>query len=169
MARSSGPCAERAPRSGHRRHPDADNGRLRVRPAVAGRSCHRRDARYLLHGHVSSTRRIGWHAKCGVTHILTKPTEPERILRTVEEVLGLALPTESAPLPPEVAGEHLRLLTNTLLRKRGRVGGDQSAAHRTRRRRPFPGSGARPAASAEDLLPYRAGNDRCPVRRPGHA
>jgi len=55
--------------------------------------------------------------KCGVTHLLIKPMEPEAILRTVDEVLALARFSAPLPAPPEVDREHLRMLTDTLVRK----------------------------------------------------
>lgn len=58
---------------------------------------------------------------CGVTHILFKPSEPEDVLRVVEEALRLR---PAAPaVKPEVAGEtgfdheHLRLVTDKLSQK----------------------------------------------------
>jgi len=55
--------------------------------------------------------------KCSVTHLLTKPMEPEAILRTVEEVLALSRSSAPLPVPPEVDQEHRRMLTDTLVRK----------------------------------------------------
>jgi PAS domain S-box-containing protein len=50
---------------------------------------------------------------CGVTHILTKPSEPGVVLRTVDVALGLAAPPPP-PLQNEFDREHLRLLTDKL-------------------------------------------------------
>lgn len=54
--------------------------------------------------------------KCGVKYLLSKPMEPEAILRTVDEVLGLGsiTPPSRAECPPEIEHEHRRLLTDTL-------------------------------------------------------
>jgi signal transduction histidine kinase/CheY-like chemotaxis protein len=55
--------------------------------------------------------------RCGVSYVLSKPCEPEDVLRTVETALGLR---EIPPAPPEFADfdrEHLRLLANTLEQK----------------------------------------------------
>jgi signal transduction histidine kinase/CheY-like chemotaxis protein len=57
---------------------------------------------------------------CGVRHILTKPSEPELILRTVHEALGLAAPVVSAP-QPDFDREHLRLMTDKLSQKVGEL------------------------------------------------
>jgi len=66
---------------------------------------------------------------CGVAHILFKPSEPEEVLRIVDEALGLIpSPGESAavsstPIGPELEDgaafdrEHLRLLTDKLSQK----------------------------------------------------
>jgi len=54
---------------------------------------------------------------CGVLHVITKPSEPEVILQTVDAALG------AKPLPPpafsyeEFDREHLRLVTDKLSRK----------------------------------------------------
>jgi signal transduction histidine kinase len=53
----------------------------------------------------------------GVSEILTKPSEPEAVIRKIEEVLGLA--QRQAPAVPGAAfdREHLRLLTDKLSQK----------------------------------------------------
>src|SRR6202023_3469964 len=49
---------------------------------------------------------------CGVSHVLTKPAEPEVVLRTVDAALGVApAPTPTVPAE-EFDREHLRLLTD---------------------------------------------------------
>jgi two-component system cell cycle sensor histidine kinase/response regulator CckA len=54
---------------------------------------------------------------CGVAHVLTKPCEPDVILRTVEAALGAA-PLPAPPAPElEFDREHLRLLTDKLSQK----------------------------------------------------
>jgi signal transduction histidine kinase/FixJ family two-component response regulator len=54
--------------------------------------------------------------KCGVRYMLSKPMDPEAMLRTVEEVLGLArvAPPPAAGCNPEIEHDHRRLLTDTL-------------------------------------------------------
>jgi PAS domain S-box-containing protein len=55
---------------------------------------------------------------CGVPHVLTKPAEPEVVLRVVNEALGKAGAPAVAEIPQEAfRDEHLRLLTDTLARK----------------------------------------------------
>src|SRR6185295_11867929 len=53
---------------------------------------------------------------CGVSHIIYKPGEPEMILRTVDEVLGLC-PQPPPPVMEEFDREHVRVLTDKLSRK----------------------------------------------------
>lgn len=53
---------------------------------------------------------------CGVLYTITKPAEPEAVLRAVDAALGIVAPP--APLPPEEFDrEHLRLLTDKLAEK----------------------------------------------------
>jgi PAS domain S-box-containing protein len=54
---------------------------------------------------------------CGVAHVLTKPCDPEVILRTVDAALGVAPPPCPPPPEPEFDREHLRLLTDKLSQK----------------------------------------------------
>jgi CheY-like chemotaxis protein len=54
---------------------------------------------------------------CGVAHVLTKPSEPEVVLRTVDAVLGLTPPPRSPAAQEEFDREHLRLLTDKLSEK----------------------------------------------------
>lgn len=55
--------------------------------------------------------------QCDVSYILTKPTEPEVILRTVSAALGLA-PLPVAPTPPEMFDrEHSQVLMDKLSAK----------------------------------------------------
>jgi PAS domain S-box-containing protein len=51
---------------------------------------------------------------CGVAHVLTKPCEPDVVLRTVDAALGVAAAPTPAPLAEEFDREHLRLLTDKL-------------------------------------------------------
>ncbi len=87
--------------------------RLRADPAVA-------DTRVIFftaHYHEPEARRLA--AACGVADVLTKPCEPEAVLRTVEAALGPAPAPASAPVPPAVAfdRDHLALLTDKLSRQ----------------------------------------------------
>jgi PAS domain S-box-containing protein len=50
---------------------------------------------------------------CGVAYILTKPAEPETVLRTVAEALGRRKPPASAP-PLQFDRDHLQMLTDKL-------------------------------------------------------
>jgi signal transduction histidine kinase/CheY-like chemotaxis protein len=54
---------------------------------------------------------------CGVNHILTKPSEPQEILNTVNEALGLAAEPIARPSFDEFDRDHLKLLTNKLSQK----------------------------------------------------
>ena len=57
---------------------------------------------------------------CGVTSVLTKPCEPEVVLRTVEAALGITAPPAAPSPSEEFDREHLRLLTDKLSQKGGR-------------------------------------------------
>jgi PAS domain S-box-containing protein len=54
---------------------------------------------------------------CGVRHILTKPAEPEEVLRVVSSVLEVEGVAPPAADPEAVRSEHLRLLNVTLAHK----------------------------------------------------
>jgi PAS domain S-box-containing protein len=54
---------------------------------------------------------------CGVPYVLTKPSEPEAILRAIEAALGPALPLISPPQPEMSSPEDLRLLATQLSEK----------------------------------------------------
>lgn len=56
-------------------------------------------------------------ATCGVQQVLTKPCEPEVIMRTVEAALNHLAPAVPAPDPDEFDREHLRLVTGKLITK----------------------------------------------------
>src|SRR5579862_9444673 len=57
-------------------------------------------------------------AACGVTEVLTKPAEPEVVLRTVEAALGQFPEAAPTPAPDEVFDrEHLHLMTDKLSEK----------------------------------------------------
>ncbi len=51
---------------------------------------------------------------CGVRHLIFKPAEPEQILATVSEALGMVKPQEETHPSSEFDREHLRLLTDKL-------------------------------------------------------
>jgi len=51
---------------------------------------------------------------CGVAHILTKPSEPEAVLRTVDAALAGATPPPAPPAQDEFDREHMRLMTDKL-------------------------------------------------------
>lgn len=56
--------------------------------------------------------------QCGVTHILTKPAEPEVILKTARVALGLSQTSVASPPAPEAFDrEHLRVITDKLAEK----------------------------------------------------
>ena len=82
--------------------------RLRADPAVG-------DTRVVFctaHYHEPEARKLA--ADCGVADVLTKPCEPEVVLRTVEAALGPAPPPAPAPPADEFDREHLHLLTDKL-------------------------------------------------------
>ena len=57
---------------------------------------------------------------CGVRHVLTKPCEPERILKIIESALASSAQPAEAPVLPETRDfdrEHLRLMTDKLVEK----------------------------------------------------
>ena len=54
---------------------------------------------------------------CGVQHIITKPSEPQLILDTVNEALGRPSALPAQPPVAEFDREHLRLMTNKLSQK----------------------------------------------------
>jgi PAS domain S-box-containing protein len=86
--------------------------RLRTEPALAGVPVVFYTATYL------EADARGLAEAVGVRHILTKPAEPETVLRLVNEVLAIQAPPPDAPLPAEAfQSEHLRLLTMTLAHK----------------------------------------------------
>jgi PAS domain S-box-containing protein len=66
------------------------------------------------HYHEQEARSLA--LSCGVSMVITKPSEPEDVLRAVESVLGLE--QQTAPEPPEYFDrEHLRVLTDKLSEK----------------------------------------------------
>jgi PAS domain S-box-containing protein len=86
--------------------------RLRAEPGLADVRVIFYTATYLE----SDARQLA--ESCGVKHILTKPAEPEEVMRVVSSLLDVA----PAPVPPtpaldEFRSEHLRLLNMTLAHK----------------------------------------------------
>ncbi len=88
--------------------------RLRAEPAIAATPVifctahyHEREAQALA-------------AACGVSHLLTKPCEPEVVLRTVGAALE-AGPVPLPSLPVEFDRDHLSLLTDKLSEKAGEL------------------------------------------------
>jgi PAS domain S-box-containing protein len=67
---------------------------------------HEREALALAHG-------------CGVAHILTKPSEPEVVLRTVDQALEGVSPPPTPPVADEFDREHIRLMTDKLSQTAG--------------------------------------------------
>jgi PAS domain S-box-containing protein len=55
--------------------------------------------------------------RCGVEHIITKPAEPEVVLRTVAAVLGRVAPRPRALAVEEFQRAHLRVLTDKLFKQ----------------------------------------------------
>ena len=51
---------------------------------------------------------------CGVSSVITKPSEPETVLNAVKSALGFAALASAAPVAGEFDREHLRLLTDKL-------------------------------------------------------
>ncbi|MBP3954097.1 PAS domain S-box protein [Gemmata sp. G18] len=84
---------------------------LRSDPAVATT----RVIFYTAHYHEPEARRLA--AACGVSEVLTKPSEPEVVLRTVESVLGHTPPPSRAPAAAEFDREHLRVMTDKLAQR----------------------------------------------------
>jgi PAS domain S-box-containing protein len=84
---------------------------LRADPAIADT----RVVFYTAHYHEPEARRLA--SACGVSAVLTKPSEPEVVLRTVQAALGHTFPTIPAPTADDFDREHLQLLTDKLSQK----------------------------------------------------
>ncbi|MBI1878832.1 MAG: GAF domain-containing protein, partial [Chloroflexi bacterium] len=95
---------------------------LRADPAIAQTTVIFYTAHYL------EREALALAESCGVSHILFKPSEPEEVLRLVDEALGLILPPSDAAAggvrgEPELESEaafnreHRRLLTDKLAQK----------------------------------------------------
>ena len=69
----------------------------------------------------ASAKRGRLRCPSGVSFVLTKPVEPEEVLKIVDRVLSgereTETPPDAAPLPTEFDREHLRLLTDKLSEK----------------------------------------------------
>ncbi|MDX2166635.1 MAG: response regulator [Deltaproteobacteria bacterium] len=85
--------------------------RLRADPAVAATPVIFYTAHYLER----EARALA--QQCGVELILTKPAEPELILRTVDAALGAAAPPAVEPLAEQFDRDHLRVVADTLAHK----------------------------------------------------
>ncbi|AMV25356.1 Blue-light-activated protein [Gemmata sp. SH-PL17] len=70
---------------------------------------------YTAHYHEPEARRLA--AECGVSEVLTKPSEPEAVLRAVETVLGNTPPPARVPPVDEFDREHLRVVTDKLAQR----------------------------------------------------
>ncbi len=89
--------------------------RLRESPAFA-----RTRVVFYTASYLESEARNLAHA-CGVSHIITKPAEPEQILHVVNTVLGLPQAPVAPPPLVEFQREHLNLLTAKLSQKLDRA------------------------------------------------
>jgi signal transduction histidine kinase len=85
--------------------------RVRADPAVAGTAVIFYTAEYQR----AEVRALAWAG--GVVHYLTKPAEPEEILRAVDKLLGMNLAPAVFPPAEDFNREHLRLLTDKLARR----------------------------------------------------
>jgi PAS domain S-box-containing protein len=70
---------------------------------------------YTAHYHEQEAQALA--RACGVSHVLTKPAEPEVVLRTVDAALGVAPAPAPSPPAEEFDRDHLRLLTDKLSQK----------------------------------------------------
>jgi PAS domain S-box-containing protein len=83
--------------------------RLRADPDVAATPV----IFYTAHYHERDARNLA--RQCGVSQVLIKPSEPQRILAAIDQALGEAPP--AAPVEPAFDREHLRLMTDKLSQK----------------------------------------------------
>ena len=67
---------------------------------------------YTAHYHEREAQALA--RTCGVSSVITKPSEPEAVLRAVEAALGLAPPAAPPPATGEFDREHMRLLMDKL-------------------------------------------------------
>src|SRR5205085_59840 len=81
---------------------------LRADPAVAGT----RVVFYTAHYHEPEARKLA--AACGVVAVLTKPSDPDIVLQTVDAALGRVAPPVPVPAVERFDREHLHLLTDKL-------------------------------------------------------
>jgi diguanylate cyclase (GGDEF)-like protein/PAS domain S-box-containing protein len=81
---------------------------LRADPAIAAIAV----VFFTAHYHKNAAESLA--RSCGVAHILTKPCEPELILRIVEESLNTQPDLKRRPLPQDFDQQHLRVITDKL-------------------------------------------------------
>ncbi|VTR94811.1 multi-sensor hybrid histidine kinase : Multi-sensor hybrid histidine kinase OS=Chthoniobacter flavus Ellin428 GN=CfE428DRAFT_6228 PE=4 SV=1: Response_reg: GAF_3: PAS_4: PAS_4: GAF_2: PAS_9: PAS_3: HisKA: HATPase_c: Response_reg [Gemmata massiliana] len=84
---------------------------LRAEPAIANT----RVIFYTAHFHEPEARRLA--VDCGVAAVLTKPSEPEVVLQTIETVLGNTPPPSRVPTVTEFDREHVRVMTDKLAQR----------------------------------------------------
>jgi diguanylate cyclase (GGDEF)-like protein/PAS domain S-box-containing protein len=81
---------------------------LRADPAIATTAV----VFFTAHYHKNEAESLA--RSCGIAHILTKPCEPELILRIVEESLSTQPDLKRRPLPQDFGQQHLRVITDKL-------------------------------------------------------
>jgi PAS domain S-box-containing protein len=79
--------------------------RLRADPALASIPVIFYSAHYLMH----EARALA--ERCGVEYVVSKPVEPQELVKTVDAALGLK-PVAVAPPPEDFDREHIRVLTD---------------------------------------------------------
>ena len=84
---------------------------LRADPAIANTEVIFYTATFMEH----EARNLA--SSCGVSQVLIKPSEPEEILRTIEEALRRSTPAEPVADETRFDREHLRLVTDKLVLK----------------------------------------------------
>ncbi len=84
---------------------------LRADPAIAQTRVIFYTATYL----VAEARPLA--KACGVHHILSKPTDPDAILKIVDATLTQTLPLPYSPLSEDFHREHIQVITNKLAKK----------------------------------------------------
>jgi PAS domain S-box-containing protein len=84
---------------------------LRADPAIAATSV----IFWTAHYHEQEARSLA--KSCGVSRVITKPSEPEDVLRAVEDVLGFQSQQTTTEPPESFDREHLRVVTDKLSEK----------------------------------------------------